>query len=161
VEVLALNATLDNEECVADEVLGWLLELLVAQLESAVLGHRPTLGMRTAPVLCHRESASSLCKVIAKHTHGRVRALPRKVRAVELAEQRKASDEWSAESIARRACIRARPLCRRRKGCSREGKESQGRVHDVGERGRDSGQVNTWLLHRAAGWLIYVRGHSQ
>jgi hypothetical protein len=38
------------------------------------------------------------------HTHGRVRALPRKVRAVQLAEQRKASDERSAESIACRAC---------------------------------------------------------
>jgi hypothetical protein len=57
-EVLVLNATLDDEECVVDAVLSWLLELLVAQLESAVLGHRPTLGMRTAPELYHRESAS-------------------------------------------------------------------------------------------------------
>jgi hypothetical protein len=44
-EVLALNATLDDGERVVDVVLGWLFELLVAQLESAVLGHRPTLGM--------------------------------------------------------------------------------------------------------------------
>jgi hypothetical protein len=58
VEVLVLNATLDDEECVVDVVLSWLLELLVAQLESAVLGHRPTLGMRTAPVLCHWKSVS-------------------------------------------------------------------------------------------------------
>jgi hypothetical protein len=57
-EVLELDAMLDDEECVVDEVLGWLFELFVAQLESAVLGHRPTLGMRTAPVLYHRESAS-------------------------------------------------------------------------------------------------------
>jgi hypothetical protein len=58
-EVLVLSATLDDEECVDDvTVLGWLLELLVAQLESAVLGHRPMLGIRTAPVLYHRVSAS-------------------------------------------------------------------------------------------------------
>jgi hypothetical protein len=58
-EVLVLNATLDDGACVVDVVLAaaWLLELLVAQLESAVPGHRPTLGMRTAPVLCHRQSA--------------------------------------------------------------------------------------------------------
>jgi hypothetical protein len=56
-------------------------------------------------VLYHRESASWLCKVIAKHTHGRVRALSREVCAVELAEQGKASDERSTESIAPRACI--------------------------------------------------------
>jgi hypothetical protein len=130
--VLVLNATLDNEECVVDVVLDWLFELVVAQLESAVLGHRPTLGMRTAPVLYHRQSASSLCKVIPKHTHGRVRALSSKVRAVELAEQRKASHERSTKNIARRACIRARPLlCWGRKRRSREGKESEGRVHDV------------------------------
>jgi hypothetical protein len=58
VEVLVLNATLDDEECVVDVALGWLFELLVAQLERAVLGHRPTLGMRTAPVLYHCESVS-------------------------------------------------------------------------------------------------------
>jgi hypothetical protein len=57
-EVLVLNATLDDEGCVVDVVLGWLFELLVAQLDSAALGHRPTLGMRTAPVLYHPESAS-------------------------------------------------------------------------------------------------------
>jgi hypothetical protein len=131
-EVLVLNATLDDEECVVDVVLSWLLELLVAQLESAVPGHRPTLGMRIAPVLYHRESASCSCKVIPKHTHGRVRALSSKVRAVELAEQRKASHERSTKNIARRACIRARPLlCWGRKRRSREGKESEGRVHDV------------------------------
>jgi hypothetical protein len=59
-EVLVLNATLDDGACVVDVLLCWLLELLVAQLESAVPGHRPTLGMRTAPVLYHWESASSL-----------------------------------------------------------------------------------------------------
>jgi hypothetical protein len=61
VEVLVLNATLDDEECVVDVVLGWLLELLVAQLESAVLGHRPTLGMRTAPMLYHIGSQHRGC----------------------------------------------------------------------------------------------------
>jgi hypothetical protein len=134
VEVLALSAMLDDEECVVDVVLAaaWLLELLVAQLESAVPGHRPTLGMRTAPVLYYRGSASRWCKSIAKHTHGRVRAFARKVRAVELAKQRKASHERSAECIACRACIRARPLLRwGRKSRSHEGKESEGRVHDV------------------------------
>jgi hypothetical protein len=57
-DVLVLNATLDDEERVVDVVLGWFFELLVAQLDSAVLGHSPTLGMRTAPVLYHRVSAS-------------------------------------------------------------------------------------------------------
>jgi hypothetical protein len=77
-------------------------------------------------------SASSSCTVIPKHTHGRVRALSCKVRAVQLAEERKASHERSTKNIARRACIRARPLlCWGRKGRSREGKESEGRVHDV------------------------------
>jgi hypothetical protein len=134
VEVLVLNAMLDDEECGVDVVLAaaWLLELLVAQLDSAVPGHRPTLGMRTVPVLYYRVSASSSCTVIPKHTHGRVRALSCKVRAVQLAEERKASHERSTKNIARRACIRARPLlCWGRKGRSREGKESEGRVHDV------------------------------
>jgi hypothetical protein len=106
VEVLVLNAMLDDEECGVDVVLAaaWLLELLVAQLDSAVPGHRPTLGMRTVPVLYYRVSASSSCTVIPKHTHGRVRALSCKVRAVQLAEERKASHERSTESIVRRAC---------------------------------------------------------
>jgi hypothetical protein len=60
VEVLVLNAMLNDEECVVDVVLAaaWLLELLVAQIESAVPGHSPTLGMRTAPVLYYGVSAS-------------------------------------------------------------------------------------------------------
>jgi hypothetical protein len=57
-EVLALSATLDDEECVVDVVIDWLLEVLAAQLDNAALGHRPTLGMRTVPVLYRRGSAS-------------------------------------------------------------------------------------------------------
>jgi hypothetical protein len=161
VEMLVLNATLDDDECVVDVVLGWLFELLAAQLDSAVPGHRPTLGMWIAPVLYHRQSASRLCKVTAKHTHGRVRALSRKVRAVELAEQRKASDERSTESIARRACIRARPLRRDRKGRSREGKESEGRVHDVGGRVGEGQWIGEHLALAPCCRVAYIRPRVQ
>jgi hypothetical protein len=42
-----------------------------------------------------------------KHTHGGVRADARKVRALQLAEHRKTSDERTAKSIVLRARVRA------------------------------------------------------
>jgi hypothetical protein len=51
---LVLGLTLDEED---DEIALDLVEELVAQLDTAVLWHRPMLGMRAAPVLCSRKSA--------------------------------------------------------------------------------------------------------
>jgi hypothetical protein len=52
---LVLGLTLDEED--VEMALDLVEELIDEQLDTAVLWHKPTLGMRTAPVLCSRESA--------------------------------------------------------------------------------------------------------
>jgi hypothetical protein len=67
-----------------------------------------------------------------KYTHSRVRADAIKVRALQLAEHRKTSDERAAKGIVLRARVRACPTLRpARERCGRESKEDEGRAHDV------------------------------
>jgi hypothetical protein len=51
---LELGLTLDEED--GEMALDLVEELINEQLDTAVLWHMPTLGIRTAPVLCSRES---------------------------------------------------------------------------------------------------------